>query len=167
MPSPNGSTFDGNQNANPPTSVGYRPGLPDFNGAACQNDTANPPDPLTMPTAECWNTFGAQHVSVGKMVACATFGLVAQSVPILQYWQTAANLIIANPFTLTRVGAGNYQITWSANTFPLIGWPKAGLVLIGGSHNYSVECAYITNGVQVTTQVDGVLTDLNFWVELY
>jgi hypothetical protein len=167
MPAPGISTFDGNPNANPATTVGYRPGAPDFNGCALQDDPVQPPDPTTMPTAAQQNTLGAQHVSVGKMIACATFGVNASASPTLQYWQTAANLIVSNPFTITRVGPGHYQITWPANTFPLIGWPQCNLVFIGGAHNYGIQCAYISNGVEVTTQQDGVLTDLNFRIELY
>lgn len=167
MPAPNGSTFDGNANASPPTMVGYRPGLPDFNGAALTNDLASPPDPATMPVAEVWNTFAYLITSICKMIGVATFAVNAGASPTMASWFTAALNIQANPFTITRVGAGNYQITWAAALLPVQGWPRAFLNVVGGAHSYSIEAVNITNGVQVYTQQDGVLTDLSFSVVVY
>lgn len=174
MTAPNGSTFDGNPNASPATTAGYRPGLPDFNGGALTDDPQFPPDPATMPTSALLNTDSYQHVSVGKMMVVGRIGVGAGASPTTRWWQVAAitsSWAQTNPFTITRVGAGNYQITWTAGLFPIVGDPEAFLAIIGGSHNYSIQAAYITGsgtqGVQVTTQQDGVPTDLNFHVALY
>lgn len=164
MPSGGLSTFDGNPNASPATTVGYRPGLPDFNGAALADDPVNPPDPQTMPTSALLNTYGKQLVSYGKVVACAGVGVNAGASPTFQYWTTAANLIVSNPFTLTRVGAGNYQITYAANLLPIAGWPQSQLNAVLGAHNYAISAVNIANGVQVYTVQDGALADLNFSV---
>lgn len=166
MPAPGQSTFDGNPNANPPTTVGYRPGLSDFNGAALTDDPVNPPDPATMPTSAQQNTLGAMEVSFGKICPAGWFGITAGVSPVMSFFGTAANNTVGNPYTIARVGAGNYQITWAANTFPLVAGPKAYLNFLGGANTYSIEAVYIVNGVQITTQQGGVLTDLNFWCEL-
>lgn len=119
--SPGQSTFDGNPVLG--ITAGYRPGLADANGAACQNDPTNLPDPQTEPAAECWNYYGAQHASHGKAVACAGFGINAGSSPTFQFWWTAALTQASNPFDIVRVAAGNYKIshsgaasTWAAST---------------------------------------------------
>lgn len=166
MPAPGQSTFDGNPNANPPTTIGYRPGLSDFNGAACVDVPASLPNPPSQPTAICWNTLCQQHVSVGKMMACANIAINAAASPTVQSWATAANLIQTSPFTVTRVSAGVYQITWPANTFPLAGWPKAYLNTQSASPA-TISTFYIANGVQVNTFVGGSAADANFNVDIY
>jgi hypothetical protein len=166
MPAPGQSTFDGNPKANPPTTIGYRPGLSDFNGASCIDVPATPPSPPTQPTADCWNTCGNQHVSAGKMIAVANVAVNAGGSPSVQSWATAANLIQTSPFTLTRVSAGVYQITWPPSTFPLTGWPKAYLNTQSTSAG-GISAFYITNGVQVNTFLAGAAADANFNVDLY
>lgn len=167
MPAGGISTFDGNPNAQVPTSVGYRPGAPDFNGAALVDDTVYPPDPQTMPTAALFNTIDWTIVSLGKMCEVGTFAVTAGSSPIMTSWQTAANLITTNPFTLIRNGVGDYTIEWAANTFPITGQPRAWLNAILGAHAYAIGIINLLTGVRVTTVIDGALADIPFSVALY
>lgn len=167
-PSPNGSTFDGNPNTSPPTTTPYRPGLDDFDGAACIDDPTEPVQTNDMPRSSCWNTFGYQLVSACKMIAVATLSVNAGASPTTAFWTTAANKIAANPFTISRTGAGNYSITWVAGTFPApTSAARAFLNIALGAHNYAASALNITNGVQVTTTQDGALADLNFTVDIY
>ncbi len=168
MPAPGASTFDGNPNATPPTTAGYRPGASDFNGAALKNLGTNPPDPATMPTAELFNTYSLCMTSVGKMVPVAFISINAGASPTTAFWSTAANLIVVNPFTVTRNSVGNYSITWPANTFPAAAaQPHAQLNVVLSANNYAIGAVNITNGVQVTTTQGGALADLNFTVWIY
>lgn len=168
MTAPGQSTFDGNPNATPAVSTGYRPGLSDFNGGALKDDPQYPPDPSTMPTSALFNTIAAMLVSMGKMVPTAFIGINAGASPTVAWWGTAANLIGANPFTVTRNSAGNYSITWTAGVLPnALGAPNAQINAVLGAHNYSIGTVNIANGVQVTTTEDGVLTDLNFTVWMF
>ena len=167
MPAPNGSTFDGNAQAVHPTTVGYRPGLSDFNGGALQDDPVNPPDPQTMPTSGLLNTLSAESVSYGKAVACAGIGINAGATPTVAFFWTAANLIASNPFTVTRNAAGDYSITFAANLLPITGWPKPYLNALIGATSCSIAAVNITNGVRVQVTQGGALTDLDFSVDFF
>jgi hypothetical protein len=167
MSAPGQSSYDGNPNVSPPVTTGYRPSADDFNGAACEDDTANPPDPQTMATAECWNTICLQLVSVCKMIPSAIIAVTAGATPSISAWATAANNVVSDPFTLTRDAAGSYHITWAAGLLPVAMQPEVALNITGGAHNYGAQATNITNGVAITTQQDGVLTDLNFQVKVY
>jgi hypothetical protein len=170
MPAGGIDTYSGNPNLAVPTTIGYKMGLDDVNGAACVNDPVNVPNPPQQPTAPCWNTMCAQLVSHDRGAPAGGFGITAGPTPTFAYWFAASGAIMAaaiNPYAMVRVGAGNYQFTWAPGTFPLVSWPAASLVLIGGNHTYGIQAAYISNGVQVTTQQDGALTDLNFSVRLF
>lgn len=170
MAAPNGSTFDGNANLATPTTVGYRPGPQDFNGAALVDDPASPPDPQTMATSWVWNTFCWLIISICKAIGSAGFAVNASASPSMQSWWTAANLILGNPFVLTRVAAGNYTITWAStpNLLPVSGWPRARLnAVLAAGHSYSISSVNITNGVQIYTLQDTALADLNFSVEVF
>jgi len=170
MPAPNGSTFDGNANTSPPTTAPYRPGVNDFNGAALQNDMrpGRAPDPLTMPTAELFNSTAYMVVSACKMIPSASISVNAGASPTVAFWTTAANKITTNPFTTVRNAAGDYSITAPANTLPTPNaFPKASLAVALGAHNYGVSAVPITNGIRVTTTQDGALTDLSFRADFY
>ena len=176
MPAPNQSPLDGNPNASPPATEGYRPGLDDANGAALADDPIYPPDPQTMPTSALLNYFGAFLVSIGRAIAVAGFGLNAGANPTFQFWWTGSNDITAagvNPFTVTRVAAGHYQITWTSGLFPLVGWPKPYLNAAGSAANLGITAEYMTSppagtqGVEVWTVQGGALTDLNCQVDLF
>lgn len=173
MTAPGQSTLDGNPNATPPITQGYRPTLDD-GGALLSDDPKNPPNQATDPTSAAWNYFRAMQASLGKMIAVATFSLNAGAAPTFANWTTAANLINANPFQVSsRVSAGHYQITWTAGQFPLIGWPKAYLCAAGGAFSQGITAQYMTappagtQGVEVWTTQAGVLTDLPFQVDLF
>jgi hypothetical protein len=168
MPSPSQSTFDGNPNTSPPTTTPYRPGLDDFDGAQCIDDPSEPVETNDMPRSSCWNTFGYMLVSACKMIAVANISVTAGVSPTTAFWNTAANNIAANPFTITRNSVGNYSLTFTAGTFPApTSAARAFLNVLLGAHNYSIGCVNIANGVQVTTTQDGALTDLNFTVDLF
>lgn len=164
MSAPGCSTFDGNPTI--PTTNGYRPGFPDFNGAACVDVTASPPKPPTQGTAACWNTFGATLVSCGKMIAVANIAVNAAVSATLASYATAANQLATNPFTLLRVGIGHYQITWPANTFPITGWPKA-YCNASTAATTTITAANMTNGVEVWTTQAGAAADVPFNVDLF
>jgi len=168
---PNRSTLDGNPQLG--ITQGYRPTLAD-GGAILVDDTENPPDPETMPVSFAWNYFSAMLASVGRMIAVANFGLTAGVSPVFPFWQTGANLIENNPFSVySRVGAGHYQIQWVSGTFPLIGAPKGYLNCTGGAHSYCITCQYMAAppagkaAVEVWTTTDGALADLPFQIDLY
>lgn len=170
MPAPGQSTFDGNPNANPPTIVGYRPGLPDFNGGALTDDGRFPPDPSTMPTAALFNTIAAMLVSLGRASHVGGFAITAGASPVMSSWWAAGNNIASgsNPFSITKNGPGDYSITWPAGLFPTTGQPHAWLnVQLTGGHSVSIGAVWIANGVRVTTTQDTTLTDLNFSVALF
>jgi hypothetical protein len=168
MPAGGISTFDGNPNASPVVTAGYRPGVADFNGAALTNDPVNPPDPATMPTAPLFNTIDLLLVSACKMIPTALISVVAGASPTVAFWSTAANLIVANPFTVTRNSVGNYSITYAAGTLPTpTAQPEAALNVLLAAHSYSIGAVNVANGVQVTTTQDGALTDLNFTAKFF
>jgi hypothetical protein len=168
MPAPGCSTFDGNPNSSPAVTAGYRPGAADFNGAALTNLGSNPPNPATMPTAELLNTDSLQLVSVSRMVPFAAISVTPGSSPSTAYYRTAANNIASNPFTITRNAAGDYSITYPTGTFPApVSQPTATLNAQLGAHTYAIGAVNITNGVRVTTVVDGALADVPFTVNLY
>lgn len=168
MSAPNQSTFDGNPNVSPPVTSGYRPGLADFNGAALQDDTANPPDPQSMPTSPVWNTFAYELVSVGRMIPVGSFGIVAQVGPTVSFWNVAANNVVADPFAPVRNGAGDYTISWPSGLLPLGGAPVAIINQILGAVSSSIVAQYLSaTSVRVQTTQGGVLTDLNFSVQLF
>lgn len=169
MAAPGYSPFDGNVNASPPTSVGYRAGPSDFNGIGLVNDPVYPPDPATMPTAELLNTYSYLFISICKAIGVAGLGVNGGASPTVAFWWTAANQIASNPFVLTRNSAGDISVTWAANLFPIAGWPRARLNVVGGlgAHNYAISSVNITNGARVTTTLDGALTDLSFSLEVF
>lgn len=168
MPAPGQSTFDGNPQTSPPTTTPYRPGTADFNGANLQNDPVYVPDPNTMPTAPLFNTYSYEIVSIGKMIPVAFISVNAGASPTVAFWSTAANNIASNPFTVTRTGAGNYNVTYAAGTLPApTAQPRGSLNVVLGAHNYAIGAVNIVNGIQVTTTQDGALTDLNFTVDFY
>lgn len=165
MPAPGTSTWDGNANASPPVTNAYRPGASDFNGAALQDDAVNPPNPATMPTSAQQNTIGLLLVSIGKLIPNATISINGGAPPTVQYQYYAMNN--STPaLTITRVGAGNVQLTWPANTFPApVAFPKAHLST-GGTAGF-IEAVAISNGVQVRTyNSSGTLTDMSFVVDV-
>lgn len=168
MPAPGISTFDGNPETSPPTTTPYRPGTSDFNGAALADDPTYPPDPQTMPTANLFNTIALLLVSACKMIPFAIVSVTAGASPVIAFWNTAANDIDANPFTLARTAAGNYTLSWTAGAFPsAAAQPVVALNLELGAHNYGAGAVYGTNSVQVTTTEDGALADLPFTVMLF
>jgi hypothetical protein len=167
MTAPNGSTFDGNPNASPATTVGYRPGQGDFNGAALTDDPSFPPDPATMPTAELFNTYAYLLISICKAIGVAGAAITAGVSPVVSSFWTAALLIASNPFTVTRNGVGDYSITWAANLFPIAGQPRARINALIGATNASIGAVNITNGVRIQTTQGGALTDLNFSFEVF
>ena len=71
--------------------------------------------------------------------------------------------------------AGGNQIVWTCwgpvNVLPpTASQPSASLNLAGGvvaAHYYAISSINIQNGVRVTTLFDGVLTDMNFSVDIY
>lgn len=169
MPAGGISTFDGNPNLAIPTTQGYRPGDADFNGAALQDLGKAPPNPATMPTAALYNTYSKQLESVSRMIPYAVASVIAAVSPSIPFWRVAANNVTSNPFTLTRVGTGNYQLTLTNPAlFPsAVGQATASLNVVLGAHNYAIGVVNISNGVHITTTEDGVLTDLNFTAELF
>jgi hypothetical protein len=175
MPSPGQSTFDGNPNLQVPTTQGYRPGDGDFDGAAFQNlsGTAGTPNPTVIPSANLFNTFCKQLESCSRMIPFASVSVLGGGAPSIAFWRVAANLITSgsgtsgSPFTVTRNSVGNLSIIYPAGIFPgPMAQPDGALNLVLGAHNYSIGFVNITNGVQVTTTQDGVLTDLSFTVNM-
>lgn len=150
------------------TPTPYRPGLADVNGASLLDDAENPPDASSMPTSALLNTLSQLVITFGKMLPNAIFSVTGGNPPVLNLWTAAPNAPTQSTWTITRVGAGNVQITWPAGTFPpAVTAPTVSLNITGGlvaTHNYSISAENITNGVQVTTQYDGTRTDLSFTV---
>jgi hypothetical protein len=174
MPAPGQSTFDGNPNLPTPTTQGYRPGAPDFNGAALVDLNTNPANAGTMPTSALLNTDSLQLVSVSRMIPWGAFDLIAGATPTLAFWRNAANNITSgsgtsgSPFTVTRNAAGDYSVTWATGQYPApVGQPRATLNAVLGAHNYGVGVTNITNGVRVTTTIDGALADINVGVDIF
>jgi hypothetical protein len=173
MPAPGQSPLDGNPNANPPTTVGMRPTINDFDGAACTDVPASPPAGPSQPRAACWNTFGYFAVSVGKAMDVAGLSVTSGASPTVNSWWTAANKIALNPFTLTRTGAGRVQVTWTSGLFPRSGRPKADLNAPLGAHTYAISAYYLSSppagmdGLEVDTNQDSAGADLDFQVSLF
>lgn len=167
---PSSSTFDGNAALG--LTAPYRPGVDDANGAALKNKPVNPPNPGTQPTAELLNWLSLQSISAGRSIACAGVAVNASASPSVAFWWTAANNIQANPFTLTRVAAGHYQIFAAAGTLPAPNdWPKVSLNGVLGAHNYAASAVPYASGgnvgVEVYTVIDAVLADVNFSVRFH
>lgn len=164
LSAPGQSTFD----LTPPR----RPGDDDLNGHSLEDDGEEPPGDPTLPSADLFNTESGLAVSYGAVVpnlivavnggATPSFGLFTSTV------RTVRENTAATTLTLTRASAGDVSITWAANTFPPpLAAPEAKITAVLGAHSYSIGCVAITNGVRVTTTVDGVLTDVSFTVTLY
>lgn len=164
MGAPGQSPFDGNPNLATPTTVGNRPSKDDFNGGACIDVPAKPPSPPTQPTSACWNTYAWTLVSVGK--AMAVGGLVILAGGAIQFAWTAANKLLASPYTVTKTATGKVQITWPANTFPVVGQPK--VYCNDASGSVPAATAFnIANGIEVHTFLAGVLADAAFSVDIF
>ena len=154
---PNASTFD----LSPPR----RPTANDFNGAAKIDDGNFQPDPQTMPSAAEYNTLCLLHAALGKVAPVAVLSVAGGVSPSITQFVCAGSLPVIGTFTVTRVSAGNVQITWPANTFPpSVAQPKA---YLNGSTCGMITCSPITNGIQVYTfNTAGTATDLSFTADV-
>jgi hypothetical protein len=174
MPAPGQSSFDGNPNLATPTTQGYRPGPEDFDGAAFEDLGSDPPNQRVMESSDNENTKDWQLISVSRMIPWGSFSLIAGATPSLAYWRLASNLITSgtgtsgSPFTVVRNAAGDYSITYPTGKFPApVAQPGGTLNVVLGAHTYGIGVTNITNGVRVTTVVDGALADVNCTVDLY
>jgi hypothetical protein len=113
---------------------------------------------------------GGFYVSAGPSASFAYWYDDFQSLPAVPPFSFLTR------FTLTRAAAGTYQIgiaglSSGQNARPqLVGAPKAFLHCAGGPHSYSIVAQYSgspISGVNVWTTEDGVLTDLDFSVDLF
>lgn len=152
-----------------------RPSLQDFNNAQKTDDPNAPaPDPSTMPNSAEENTVKFCLVAMGQMIPSAEVSVTAGGSPAITSTLSPTDTLNGNlgAFTITRNAAGDYwvELTTASSALALIGQPRAYLNVVGGAHNYSVEATYGTGpahsnpAARVTTQQDGVLTDLNFTV---
>lgn len=110
--------------------VPYRPGLPDFNGAALQNRANAPPTPATMPTANLLNGEALMIMAMGQVIPNARFSIIYQAgSPKLASGVTLAGVspgtqspILAGNIVVVRMpggaASGDVYISWPANTFP-------------------------------------------------
>lgn len=146
-----------------------RPGVSDFNGAQLEDNGLFPPDPQTMPTSALLNTGSLNAVSVGQVVPNATISVQASATPTLLF-VTCCNTnytIVSGTFTLTRVSAGVYTITWAAGVLPpQVSGDKGYLNIVLGAGNYAIGVTRIAGGIKITTTENGALTDLNFTVDI-
>lgn len=158
MVAPNASTFD--------LATSRRPGTDDFNGIAKVDDAAYQPDPTTQPNAAEWNTIEWLLLAVCRVMPVMVLSITGGNPPTLANFLTAPKNIIAGNLTITRVGAGNVQITWPAGKFPPSASPPIAGLNSGGSG--MIDAVVISNGVQVRTyNAAGAATDLSFTVSVY
>jgi hypothetical protein len=155
-----------------------RPSLNDFNSAQKSNDpSAPPPNPTTDPSAEEYNELCFLAVALAQMVPSAEVYVLASSSPSISSVVSPNDAVNGNAaaFTLTRTAAGNYTITTTAGATALPAPPngapaKANIVgTLDGTHNYSIAATYVSASsglyaIQVTTALNGTLTDMNFVV---
>ena len=110
--------------------VPYRPGLPDFNGAALTNRADAPPNPATFPTANLLNGTALMEVGIGQVVPNAVLSVtfvggnptINAGVAIAGFSPGATSPITNGALTIERTPSGSYNgdvfIYWPANTFP-------------------------------------------------
>lgn len=95
------STFDN-------STLPYRPGLPDFNGASLADRADAPPNPGTMPTANLLNGTGMLICAVAQVTPNAVLSLkYVAGAPVLDYGSTAAGI---TPNTVGPIQAGKIVI---------------------------------------------------------
>lgn len=150
-----------------------RPSLDDdFHGAAKENHPKFPPNPITMMVAEEVNQTYKLAVALARMTPHArifvTFTAGVASIALVQAMGTNVS---AASFTLVENGVGDTSLRWAPlGVLPArAGGPKAFLTQNADATiapEYTVEGASL-NAVRVRTRVGGVLTDVNFCVEIF
>lgn len=96
-----------------------RPAIDDVGGGAKINDTVDPPDALTMPTAEDANQTARQLVALGTMTECARFTVAfAVGAPFIETFAVVRTDKVLGDFTIVDNGVGDTTIKWAAATFP-------------------------------------------------
>ena len=155
-----------------------RPSTNDFNGCSKFDDPAAPaPNPLTDPSSAEYNELCFLVVALAQMVPSAEVFVLASSSPSISSVVSPNDAVNGNAaaFTIVRTGAGNYTIetTTGATALPAPpngAPPKASIVgTLDGTHNYSIAATYTMapsgkQAIQVTTALNGTLTDMNFVV---
>ena len=106
----------------------YRPGPADFNGAAMEDDTEEPPD-ISFPTAGLLNNHSISSYGIGAMVPGLTISIVFATVPVVDSMQGMRG---ASPGT-TPFSWGSQ---WAATTTYAVG----ALVVPAVSTKYYYKC---------------------------
>ena len=166
------STWD----ASPP----YKPGLPDFNGAALVNNGLAPPNPATFPTANLLNTFSLLLASLCAMAQNARVSVVySGGLPVLDSGVAAAGVSpgATNPIpgltiirTVGGAANGDVFVYWAAGTFPPAG-TRPTVCMNGAAPGFICADWYTdgsgNTGVRIVAKnTSGTATDLPFTVEV-
>lgn len=160
---PNENTFDLDQPR--------RPGSADFNGLAKENANNQPVrDPVTMPSAEEWNTLGHLAIALGKVCPLAIVVINGSATPTVQD-VLAPGSVVAADILVTRVGAGHIRARWLTTKLPPMKAADAGVYEDLGIDE--VRCFKWTaagagyEGVEIKTLDGGVGTDCDVVLKVY
>ena len=149
-----------------------RPSLADLGGAAKQDDAANPPNPITMATAQNWNQFAQDLEGLCKFVPFVQLEVrFSSGVPyIAACTSMRSSLEVASFVAPTDNGAGDTTISFAAIAaqFPPANQPPE-VYLIGDDAMLAPTADTTTaNTVRVRTRgAGGALVDFPFVVKIY
>jgi hypothetical protein len=148
--------------------VPRRPGLDDTGGGQKEDDQAQPPNPLTMLTANDMNQWAELLVRYGSVVPLVILSIhyAAGTPAITSLASVFSSALTPDDFDLTDNGTGDVSVTWDAGIFPArTVEPEA---IIGGATAGFATCTSETHGVNVLTSgTGGSAADLNFNLHIY
>jgi hypothetical protein len=153
----------------------HRPGLSELGGGAKENSLRQPPNPVTMPTAEDFNQFSRQHEAAGRVLPLARLWVgFSGGTPAILLVQALGGNVVAASFTVTDEGAGVTLISWKTG----LGAPDGALphaigVKVGQTDDVEIDRirAILTSdsgdpAARIKTKLGASGTDCNFWLEI-
>lgn len=151
------ASLDNTWDLQPPT----RPSLDDLGSATKEDDATDPPDAKSMPTAAEWNLFAKLLAQfAGGFAFSLKFQLThGVSGSIAAQWQMGATAVA---LSVLKNGAGDYSVTWPANSFPTPIHNGTGWCVEAGAY-CPLEVQPIANGVRCKLyDAAGVAADKDF-----
>lgn len=153
-----------------------RPSLADLGGAAKRDDARNPPEALSMPTAQNWNFFARELEALGKFVPflevtidmnsgtpTLTFVQSARSSIDLTFLQAIVGLLVDN-----GPGDTTFDYTSIASVFPPpTRPPRVDLIGATGARYPGVSQPTATSVRIITQTGGGVAADYSFTLTIW
>jgi hypothetical protein len=161
--------FDGGTDLDGGTSLPRRPSTDDLGGDTKLDESPEPPDDITMPTAAGHNQIVKVTAAVAKTAASCKLEIdFSGSTPFVAAAAGMGSTIIPSTFGIpTDNGVGDTSVTWPANTFPPFTISPNGLTLYSSSTQVVAgHVQKITNGIRVRTFVNGAAADVPWSINL-